>query len=111
MATTRIQWAMGKVNAAGAWIGEPTGFVGVPLKTGTGVYELTLENSLGVPECCPNVTPWYTPSSAAAPQTWPNAGLKSDGVTIVVNTFTNVAGVSTPTDGSFCITVERFMPT
>jgi hypothetical protein len=101
---------MAKVNAAGAWIGEPIGFVGVPLKTGPGVYELTFGNALGVPECCPIVTPWYTPSSASAPMTWGNAGLKIDGITLVVNIFSDVAGVTTPTDGAFCLVVDRFMP-
>jgi len=101
---------MGKVNAAGAWIIDPTGFVGVPVNTGPGLYELTLENTLGVTECCPEVTPWYTPSSAAAPQSWGNAGLKADGVTLVVAMFLNVAGVATPTNGAFCVVVERFAP-
>jgi hypothetical protein len=104
-----ISWAAAKVSGAGAFIGSPDRATGV-IATGVGVYEITLENALGVGECCPTVTPWYTPDSVASPQTYPNAGLKGDGVTIVVNIFSMVAGVPTPTNGAFCLVVDRFMP-
>jgi hypothetical protein len=104
-----VRWAAAKVNAAGAYIDKAC-FSGTPTKTRTGVYELTLEAALGVAECCPTVTPWYPASTASAPQTWGVAGLKSDGVTLVVNLFSNVGGVAMPTDSAFCVVVERFMP-
>jgi hypothetical protein len=105
-----ISWAAAKVAATGVFIGGSADRVLSVVATGVGVYEITLENALGVPECCPTVTPWYTPSSASAPMTWGNAGLKIDGITLVVNIFSDVAGVTTPTDGAFCLVVDRFMP-
>lgn len=109
MATQRIEWAMGKVDAAGAWIHDPVAFSGVPVKTGVGVYELTLENAMGVLECVPTVTCWYAPP-ALAPLVSGSAGLKADGKTLVVNTFLTALGVPVPVDAAFCVVVDRFMP-
>jgi hypothetical protein len=104
-----VFWAAAKVNRSGAYSNQ-CGFTGSPTKVSTGVFELTLEAALGVAECCPLVTPWYPASTASAPQTWGVAGLKDDGVTLVVNLFSNVGGVATPTDSAFCVVVDRFVP-
>lgn len=110
--STRIDWATGKVDAAGAFIGGLSNqdrIVAVT-KTSTGVYELTLENALGVGECCPTVTPWYPASTSTPPQALWAAGLKADEVTLVVNLFEIVAGVVTPADTAFCVVVDRLSP-
>lgn len=102
------KWAAAKVDAAGAWIIDPDAFVGAPVKTGPGVYELTLQSAMGVSECGPEVTPTYL-DPAAVPGSWANACLKADGITVVVNIFTSVGGVTTPTDGAFSVVIWRFM--
>jgi hypothetical protein len=99
-------WASAKVNAAGAFIDQDGGFVSVA-KVSTGVYELVLARALGVAECCPWVTPWYKASTDPVPKLVPAVGLKSDGVTVVVNLFDPLFLVS---DGAFCVVVSRFEP-
>jgi len=107
-----IRWATGKVNAAGAFIGGLANQdrITAVAKTSTGVYELTLENALGVGECCPTVTPWYPASSGTPPQALWSAGLKADEVTLVVNLFEVIAGVVIPADTDFCVVVDRLSP-
>jgi hypothetical protein len=100
-------WASCKVNGTtGTFIGGSTDQVVSVAKISTGVYELTLLNSLGVAECCPLVTPWYAPP-AVPPIVKANAGLKADGSVLVVN-ITDDAGA--PADANFCCVIQRFSP-
>jgi hypothetical protein len=104
-----INWAAAKVSASGSFIGSPYQCASVS-KTGTGVYEVVLSNPLGDDECCPQPSPCYTPGVDSVPETYCDVGLKNDGVTLVVDMLTVVAGVVTHVDGAFCITVHRIMP-